>query len=31
MANKTNMTDEQLAQELRKGKGGKLAVSSSLF
>ena len=24
MANKTNMTDEQLAQELRKGKGGKL-------
>ena len=24
MTNKTNMTDEQLAQELRKGKGGKL-------
>ena len=24
MANKTNMTDEQLAQELRKSKGGKL-------
>ena len=24
MANKTNMTDEQLAQELRKNKGGKL-------
>ena len=24
MANQANMTDEQLAQELRKGKGGKL-------
>ena len=24
MTNKTNMTDEQLAQELRKSKGGKL-------
>ena len=26
---KTNMTDEQLAQELRKSKGGKLGGSGS--